>query len=219
MSGDRAADGELDVPPDPAALIESMRAFGYSLPTAVADLIDNSISAGARSIDVEFDWDGANSTLAVVDDGGGMDERTLTEAMRLGTRSPVEERAPTDLGRFGLGLKSAAWSQARSLTVLEDPRRVRRDAALGPRSRHDDEALVVASVNHAGGRRSWPSGLQARGAGRSCYSNAQIGWLEPREPMTMPRANASWHRSAAHPIIWQWCSTGSLPAEIRSAYA
>jgi hypothetical protein len=118
VNGDLAGDGELDVPPAPAALIESMRAFGYSLPTAVADLIDNSISAGARSIDVEFDWDGANSTLAVVDDGGGMDERTLTEAMRLGTRSPVEERAPTDLGRFGLGLKSAAWSQARSLTVL-----------------------------------------------------------------------------------------------------
>lgn len=118
MNGVGAGDDELDVPPDPAALIESMRAFGYSLPTAVADLIDNSISAGARSIDVEFDWDGANSALAVVDDGGGMDERTLTEAMRLGTRSPLEERAPTDLGRFGLGLKSAAWSQARSLTVV-----------------------------------------------------------------------------------------------------
>lgn len=118
MTRDLAGEGELDVPPDPAALIQSMRAFGYSLPSAVADLIDNSITAGARSIDVEFDWDGASSTLAVIDDGVGMDELTLIEAMRLGTRSPLEERAPGDLGRFGLGLKSAAWSQARSLTVL-----------------------------------------------------------------------------------------------------
>jgi len=108
----------LEVPPDPAALIESMRAFGYSLPAAVADLIDNSISAGARTIDVEFRWDGTNSTVAILDTGEGMNEATLVEAMRLGSRSPVEQRAPTDLGRYGLGLKSAAWSQARNLTVL-----------------------------------------------------------------------------------------------------
>jgi hypothetical protein len=108
----------LEVPPDPAALIESMRAFGYSLPAAVADLIDNSISAHARTISVEFDWSGRDSTLAIVDDGHGMDEHALREAMRLGSRSPVEQRAISDLGRFGLGLKSAAWSQARSLTVI-----------------------------------------------------------------------------------------------------
>src|SRR4051794_26093582 len=107
-----------DVPPDPGALIESMRAFGYSLPTAIADLIDNSISAQASSIDVEFEWDGPESTIAVVDDGCGMDEGALIEAMRLGSRSPVEQRAEADLGRFGLGLKSAGWSQARSLTVI-----------------------------------------------------------------------------------------------------
>jgi len=95
-----------------------MRAFGYSLPAAVADLIDNSISAGARTIDVEFRWDGTNSTVAILDDGRGMNQETLVEAMRLGSRSPVEQRASTDLGRFGLGLKSAAWSQARSLTVV-----------------------------------------------------------------------------------------------------
>lgn len=110
--------GEEDVPPDPAALIESMRAFGYSLPTAVADLIDNSISAGAKEISIEFHWAGPQSTIAVIDDGSGMDADGLREAMRLGSRSPTEKRAPHDLGRFGLGLKSAAWSQARSLSVL-----------------------------------------------------------------------------------------------------
>jgi hypothetical protein len=109
---------ELEVPPDPSALIESMRAFGYSLPTAVADLIDNSITAGAGSVDVEFEWKGADSTLAVIDDGAGMDEPTLNDAMRLGSHKPAGPRDPADLGRFGLGLKSAGWSVARSLTVI-----------------------------------------------------------------------------------------------------
>lgn len=110
--------GTEEVPPDPGALIESMRAFGYSLPTAIADLIDNSITAGASTVDVEFTWDGAASTIAVSDDGRGMDERELVEAMRLGSCSPVEARARGDLGRFGLGLKSAGWSQARILSVI-----------------------------------------------------------------------------------------------------
>jgi hypothetical protein len=112
---------ESEVAPDPVALIESMRAFGYSLPSAVADLIDNSISADATAIDVEFNWSGADSTLAVIDDGCGMDAAELVEAMRLGSRSPLDAREATDLGRFGLGLKSAAWSQARSLTVISKP--------------------------------------------------------------------------------------------------
>jgi len=109
---------ELEVPPNPSALIESMRAFGYSLPTAIADLIDNSITAGARQIDVEFSWKGPESTVAVIDDGAGMDEETLNDAMRLGSRNPSDPRDPGDLGRFGLGLKSAGWSVARSLTVV-----------------------------------------------------------------------------------------------------
>jgi hypothetical protein len=107
-----------DVPPNPAALIESMRAFGYSLPTALADLIDNSLSAGAKRISIVFDWADGAPLVAVIDDGRGMDETRLIEAMRLGSRSPVERRAADDLGRFGLGLKSAAWSQARRLTVV-----------------------------------------------------------------------------------------------------
>ncbi|MBK8293668.1 MAG: ATP-binding protein [Solirubrobacterales bacterium] len=106
-----------DVPPDPSALIESMRAVGYESPTAVADLIDNSIAAKSKTIDVIFDWDGPASSMAVVDDGCGMSEEGLVQAMRLGSVNPNEVRDPTDLGRFGLGLKSAGWSQARVLTV------------------------------------------------------------------------------------------------------
>lgn len=97
--------------------MESLRAFGYSPEAAVADLIDNSISAGAREIDVHFHWNGTASAVAIRDDGRGMDERTLFNAMRAGSTNPLEERAEADLGRFGLGLKTASFSQARELTV------------------------------------------------------------------------------------------------------
>ena len=98
-------------------LMESLRATGYSLPNAVSDLIDNSISAGARNIWLNFHWAGANSWASILDDGSGMSESELIDAMRIGSRSPREAREPSDLGRFGLGLKTASISQARSLTV------------------------------------------------------------------------------------------------------
>ncbi len=105
------------IPPDPSALIESMRALGYSLPAAVADLIDNAISAGATEIDIQCEWAGDRSWIAVFDNGCGMDEAELVQAMKLGSKSSVEVRAAGDLGRFGLGLKTAGFSQGRSVTV------------------------------------------------------------------------------------------------------
>lgn len=104
--------------PEPGALVESLRAFGYSLRTAVADLIDNSISANAKNVWLRFEWDGPKSCIIVKDDGVGMDEQELISAMRPGSRSPLEERPPKDLGRFGLGLKTASFSQCRSLSVI-----------------------------------------------------------------------------------------------------
>ena len=106
-----------DCPPCADAMIQSMRAFGYDIGMAVADLIDNSISAGAKNVWVVQKWMGVNSFIYVMDDGAGMDEKRLFEAMRLGTRNPLEERAHDDLGRFGLGLKTASFSQSRLLTV------------------------------------------------------------------------------------------------------
>jgi hypothetical protein len=114
--GDASVKPEI-VEPNPGALIESLRAFGYSLRTAIADLIDNSISAGSRNIHLAFHWAGSDSYILLEDDGGGMTEAVLKEAMRLGSRSPVEVRAPHDLGRFGLGMKTASFSQCRRLTV------------------------------------------------------------------------------------------------------
>lgn len=106
-----------DVPPDPGALVESLRAFGYSLPAAIADLVDNSITAGSERIQVDLHWEGENSWISVLDDGHGMGDAALTNAMRLGSQSPRETRDPDDLGRFGLGMKTAGFSQGRSVTV------------------------------------------------------------------------------------------------------
>jgi hypothetical protein len=104
-------------PPRASAMIEALRGLGYSTSTALADIIDNSIAAHARHIDVQFTWKGQQSTITVLDDGNGMDEPELERAMRLGDKSPLETRAEDDLGRFGLGLKTASFSQCRSLTV------------------------------------------------------------------------------------------------------
>jgi hypothetical protein len=103
--------------PHAAAMIESLRAVGYDLRTAIADLIDNSIFAGAKKVWVYFHWNGANSYISVIDDGCGMSESELFEAMRPGSKSPLEDREPGDLGRFGLGMKTASFSQCRRLTV------------------------------------------------------------------------------------------------------
>lgn len=103
--------------PEPAGMVASLSSLGYSLPAAVADLIDNSVSAEARNIDVEFTWAGRDSWIAVVDDGRGMSIQELVTAMTVAARGPATSRASTDLGRFGVGLKSASFSQSRQLSV------------------------------------------------------------------------------------------------------
>jgi hypothetical protein len=108
--------------PGAAELFESLRAFGYDLPTALADIIDNSISASARNIWIDMTWDGAASRIMIRDDGKGMTEDALRQAMRPGSLSPLEDRAANDLGRFGLGMKTASISQCRCLTVMSKPR-------------------------------------------------------------------------------------------------
>src|SRR5689334_1788206 len=105
------------IEPYAPAMIESLRSVGYDLPMAVADLADNSISAGATTIDISFIWDGENSVIAIEDNGSGMTEAKLKDAMRIGSSDPTEIRARSDLGRFGLGLKTASFSQCREFTV------------------------------------------------------------------------------------------------------
>lgn len=104
--------------PNAAILVESLRATGYTFPASIADIIDNSISAQARQIDIISLPDEHNPSLSIIDDGTGMSEDTLKEAMRFGSKDPLDKRNPHDLGRFGLGLKTAAFSQCRTLTVI-----------------------------------------------------------------------------------------------------
>lgn len=106
----------LDLPPVAPLLMQSLRAVGYTLQAALADLIDNSIAAEARSVEIDFDTAGT-SYIAIADDGCGMDQSTLIAAMRFGSRDPREVREGPDLGRFGLGLKTASLSQGRRFTV------------------------------------------------------------------------------------------------------
>lgn len=105
------------LPPYAPTLIESTRAIGYSLEAAVADIIDNSIAANAKNVDIFFfPIDGAY--IAILDNGKGMSEEEIDIAMQYGSKNPIEERDKKDLGRFGLGLKTASLSQCRCLTVI-----------------------------------------------------------------------------------------------------
>ena len=104
--------------PEAASMIETFRAIGYSLETAVADIIDNSITACAKQVTIQRYWDGGKSMITIKDDGIGMTNEELIYAMRPGTQNPLEERDEKDLGRFGLGLKTASFSQCRKLTVI-----------------------------------------------------------------------------------------------------
>jgi len=106
-----------ELPPRADSMVESLRAMGYDLSMAIADLIDNSIFANATNVWISYKWKGTESWICILDDGLGMTELQLKDAMRLGNKNPTEIRAPEDLGRFGLGLKTASFSQCKLITV------------------------------------------------------------------------------------------------------
>lgn len=118
-ASDRAAVSPADiVAPNPADLVESMRGMGYTTEEALADLIDNSLTAGSRNIQITVAAAESMPHIAVCDNGCGMTAEVLTEAMRMGTMGPLASRQSGDLGRFGLGLKTASLSQGRCVTVM-----------------------------------------------------------------------------------------------------
>jgi hypothetical protein len=104
--------------PKPKSTINSYRSFGYNLSTAIADIIDNSISARATEIQIEYNWKGQDSFISISDNGFGMDKEELVLAMTPGSKDPEEERNEKDLGRFGMGLKTASFSQCKGLTCI-----------------------------------------------------------------------------------------------------
>lgn len=108
----------VEIVPSASALLQSLRGLGYSPETALADLIDNSIAAEASTVDIELDWSDGAPRVVVLDDGRGMDEGGLTAAMCFGGVGPGTDRDSNDLGRFGLGLKTASLSQCRRMTIV-----------------------------------------------------------------------------------------------------
>ncbi|MEQ4488269.1 MAG: ATP-binding protein [Dehalococcoides mccartyi] len=106
----------IELPPFAPLLIESTRAIGYSLEAAVADIIDNSISAGATIIKIEY-LPFEKPYISIIDNGTGMPDEKLTESMRYGSADPSIMRDSFDMGRYGLGMKTASLSQCKCLTV------------------------------------------------------------------------------------------------------
>lgn len=104
--------------PNPKSTINSYRSFGYNLSTAISDIIDNSISAYATEIKLEYKWNGKESYILISDNGKGMNKDELVVAMTPGSKDPEEVRNEKDLGRFGMGLKTASFSQCKRLTCI-----------------------------------------------------------------------------------------------------
>lgn len=131
------------LPPSAASLTASLRDLGYSLETAIADLIDNSISADASDIQIFCDISRSPPALAIADNGRGMTESEVIAALRHGATDPRKERGPKDLGRFGLGLKTASFSQCRRLTLVSAVKGARAGAEWNlDRIEKDDDWLI-----------------------------------------------------------------------------
>lgn len=102
--------------PHAKMLLVALRAVGYTNETAIADIIDNSVSGAATEIELYFDWD--NKRIIIADNGLGMGQQELMNAMEIGSANPNEMRPSEDLGRFGLGMKTASFSMAKKLLVV-----------------------------------------------------------------------------------------------------
>lgn len=102
--------------PEARLLLASLRSVGYNEETAIADIVDNCISAQAHKINIQFDWE--KKRIVIADDGLGMSEKNLIENMRIGSSDPSKIRSKDDLGRFGMGMKTAAFSLGKRLTVV-----------------------------------------------------------------------------------------------------
>lgn len=102
--------------PNAKMLLSSLRSVGYTEETAIADIVDNSISSGANTIQLYFDWD--DQTILIADNGKGMQKRELLDSMKIGSSDPGVTRSASDLGRFGMGMKTASFSLGKQLLVI-----------------------------------------------------------------------------------------------------
>jgi len=109
---------KVDASPPPKHHIEALSKIGYNFNTAVADIVDNSVSAKSKNIQIEFYQIDDVAIFFIADDGVGMAEPELISNMSIGCKDPTDARSSGDLGRFGAGLKTASFSQADVLSVI-----------------------------------------------------------------------------------------------------
>ena len=109
--------GVVPIPPS-TNLIRVLANSGYTIEAAVADIVDNSISHGAKNISISFVRDGEESYVEISDDGSGMNDDQLQKAMVFADKSPDETRDIVDLGRYGVGMKTASSSFCNLLQVI-----------------------------------------------------------------------------------------------------
>lgn len=102
--------------PSANILLSSLRSVGYTPETAIADIVDNSLSANASTVSIEFNWQ--NQVIIISDNGDGMSKQELLKSMNIGSSDPFDLRSIYDLGRFGMGMKTASFSLGKKLTVL-----------------------------------------------------------------------------------------------------
>lgn len=111
--------GENFVPNEPNAriLISALQHIGYDDISAIADIVDNSIDANATEIKLYIDKDeNQKIRITVVDNGQGMDRKTLDEALKLGSDTAHDDIG--DLGKYGMGLSTAGLALANRTIVL-----------------------------------------------------------------------------------------------------
>lgn len=111
-------DYKVELVPDAHLLLSSLRSVGYKTETAIADILDNCIAAHASEIHIDFNWDNESSQIVIFDNGDGMDSNLLVASMKIGSADPSDKRMSDDLGRFGMGMKTAAFSMGKRLRVV-----------------------------------------------------------------------------------------------------
>ncbi|MCD8409896.1 ATP-binding protein [Tenacibaculum finnmarkense] len=120
----------IDAKPNPEFLIKSISEQGYSLETALSDLIDNSISAKANKIEILTEHFLDKTSIFITDNGRGMTKKELGANLQFPSMDMEKERKDGDLGRFGLGLKTASFSQTRKFTVISRKKNTNEYSAL-----------------------------------------------------------------------------------------
>ena len=140
------------VPPDPAGTIESLSALGYTLESVISDLVDNSIDAGAGTIDLDVHWNGPASYVSVADDGKGMTEAELQTAMAMAARDPRTSRSAAELGAFRHGTQNRellAGVAAVGLDTVDEEQAAERPG-LGPRARRQFQRMATPARSRRG---------------------------------------------------------------------